>query len=61
MSKDVINSSLTPIGQHTIHQHLGNMKTSHIVEERSKAIDFDRITSMPMLSLGSKKNSSEGK
>ena len=61
MSKEVINSSLTPTCQHTIHQHLGTMKTSHIVEERRKAIDLERITSMPMLSPGSKNNSSRGK
>ena len=61
MSKEVITSSLTPTCQHTIHQHRGTMKTFHIVEEHSRALDLDRITSKPMLSPGSKNDSSGGK
>ena len=61
MGKEVITSSLTPTCQNTIHQHRGTMKTFHIVEEHSRALDLDRITSKPMLSPGSKNNINGGK
>ena len=37
------------------------MKTFHMVEEQSKALDLDRITSKLMLNPGSKNNSGRGK
>ena len=36
------------------------MKTFHMVDEHSRALDPDRITSRLMLSLGSKNSSSRG-
>ena len=47
------HSSLTPTFPHTIHQHRGTMKTFHMVEEHSRALDLDIITIRLMLSPGS--------
>ena len=45
-----------PTCQHTIHQHLGTMKTFHMVEKHNRALDLDKITIRLMISLGSNSN-----
>ena len=60
MSKEVITSSLTSTCPLTIHQHLGTMRISHMVEEHNRAPNLDRITIKLMLNPCSKNSCSRG-
>ena len=53
MNKGAINSSLISTYLHTIIQHLGTMRTSHMAEEQYMAQDMGRITSKGIGQQGS--------